>query len=160
MNYYFFLDVGEFLNKKPSDIRSVVVGQAAFIKCPQHTSGNNFIYKWGKTSGGSGTRFITAGSNYIVLENGSLFFSHLKERDVGYINDFHATCGMEANVGKDNRFTWSHVVTLKNVSRKYPKLKLFIELGMSSLYPRLVGQLVIGSEYFFYISAKYRIGNI
>lgn len=127
--------MGEFSERKPSDIRKVVVGQAALIKCPKHTPGNNFVYKWGKISPFSGIRFINAGNNYIVLDNGSLFFSHLKKKDMGYINDFHITCLMEANVGKDNRFSSSHVVKLSNISRKYTKLKRFIELEISSLRP-------------------------
>ena len=115
--------MGEFLDRKPSDIRDVVVGQAAFIKCPKHRAGNNFEYKWGKTSAGSGTWFINLASNYIVLDDGSLFFSHLKETDVAYINNFGIRCGMEANAGNDYRFTWSHIVKLNNISREQcPKL--------------------------------------
>ena len=127
--------MGKFSERKPSDIRKVVVGQAAFINCPKHTPGNNVVYKWGKISPFSGIRFINAGNNYIVLDNGSLFFSHLKKKDLGYINDFRIACMMEANVGKENRFSFSHVVKLSNISRKYIKLQLFIELGKSSLRP-------------------------
>ena len=54
---------------------------------------------------------------------------------MGYINDFHITCLMEVNVGKNNRFSSSHVVKLSNISRKYTKLKRFIELEISSLRP-------------------------
>ena len=129
MNYYFFLDVGEFLDRKPSDARDVVVGQAASIKCPKHQVGNIMKYNWGKTSGSSGTRFINAASNYIVLVDGSLFFSHLKEKDVAYFNNFDVSCGMEVDVGKSYHLTWSHIVKLNNISRKQcPKLKHCIYL--------------------------------
>lgn len=129
MNYYFFLDVGEFLDRKLSDVRDVVVGQAASIKCPKHQVGNIMIYKWGKTSAWSGTKFIKAAYNYIVLVDGSLFFSHLKEKDVAYFNNFDVSCGMEANVRKDDSFTWSHIVKLNKISRKQcPKLKHCIYL--------------------------------
>lgn len=116
-----FTYLGDFVNPSSSeDIRKVVVGQAAFIKCPAHTSGHNFIYKWGKTAIVGGVNFIKSAPNYIVLNDGTLFFSHLKKEDVKYFNIQEARCGMEANAEELNRFKWAHLPTqFRNVSENF-----------------------------------------
>ena len=45
--------------------------------------------------------------NHIVLDDGTLFYSHLTQSDVSQFNSNEWTCGMEAKVGKDNQFTWA-----------------------------------------------------
>ena len=122
--YSYFLDLGEFDKNLPKEINvDLVVGQAHFIKCPKHTKGSNIIYKWGKSSDVSGTKFMESKENYIVLDSGTLFYSHLTQSDVKLFNENEWTCGMEGKVGDNNQFRWAdNVKTVFNVkSSKYPR---------------------------------------
>ncbi len=57
--------------------------------------------------------------NYIVLDNGTLFYSHITQDDVTQFNDHGWLCGMEAKVTVV-KFTWAEKVktTLNVVNSK------------------------------------------
>ena len=48
--------------------------------------------------------------NHIVLDDGTLFYSHLTQDDVSQFNGKEWTCGMEAIVGETNQFRWAENV--------------------------------------------------
>ena len=58
--------------------------------------------------------FINYSPRYIVLNDGTLFFSHLTKDDMSYMNNNKVRCGMETIVENDNRFKWSHIVKMQN----------------------------------------------
>ena len=45
--------------------------------------------------------------NHIVLDDGTLFYSHLTQDDVSQFNSNEWTCGMEAKFGETNQFKWA-----------------------------------------------------
>lgn len=49
--------------------------------------------------------------NYIVLDDGTLFYSHLTNDNVKQFNENKWTCGMEAKVKETNRFKWADKIT-------------------------------------------------
>ncbi|XP_028417506.1 fibronectin type III domain-containing protein-like [Dendronephthya gigantea] len=108
-----FTYAGEFdQTVPPNRTEDVVVGQANFIKCPKHEPGSNVIYKWGKSTAITGTKFLEIRPNYIVLDDGTLFYSHLTEENANQFNKYGWVCGMEAKVGDKNQFGWAeHVIT-------------------------------------------------
>ena len=48
--------------------------------------------------------------NHIVLDDGTLFYSHLTQSDVSQFNSNEWTCGMKAIVGENNQFRWAENV--------------------------------------------------
>ena len=120
--FLYLKDAGEFdRTVPPNRTVNVIVGQANFIKCPKHEPGSNVIYKWGKYSEVSGTRFLDIKPNFIVLDDGTLFYSHITKENADQFNKYGWTCGMEAKVGDKNQFRWAEHIhtTLKIVKSKY-----------------------------------------
>ncbi|XP_028417514.1 contactin-3-like [Dendronephthya gigantea] len=111
---------------------NVIVGQANFIKCPKHELGSHEFYKWGRMSR-EGTKFIRIEPNYIVLDDGTLFYSHLTDKDVKYFNKYKWVCGMEAVVGiVVHRFGWAtNVKTVLNTVKR----------NMTTFGPKIVTSL-------------------
>ena len=117
----YFKDAGEFdRTVPPNRTVNVVVGQANFIKCPKHEPGSNVIYKWGKSTRITGTKFLEIKPNYIVLDDGTLFYSHITKENADQFNKYAWTCGMEAKVDDKIQFGWAEHVqtTLKIVKSK------------------------------------------
>ncbi|CAB4045723.1 Hypothetical predicted protein, partial [Paramuricea clavata] len=48
--------------------------------------------------------------NYIVLDDGTLFYSNLEEDDVTTFNQNAWTCGMEGKVNEESKFRWAENV--------------------------------------------------
>ncbi|XP_028410833.1 contactin-4-like [Dendronephthya gigantea] len=80
-----------------------------------------------------GTKFIRIEPNYIVLDDGTLFYSHLTEKDVKYFNKHKWVCGMEAVVGSVvHRFGWAtKVKTVLNTVKR----------NMTTFGPKIVTSL-------------------
>lgn len=63
--------------------------------------------------------------NHIVLDGGTLFYSHLTQDEVTQFNSNEWTCGMHAEFDETNQFKWAdHVKTqFKIASSKYISFK-------------------------------------
>jgi hypothetical protein len=88
-----------------------VIGQAYYLDCPKHEPGSHIFYKWGKSSEITGAKFMPDKDNYIVLDNGTLFYSHITQDDVTQFNDKEWKCAMEA-AEQGNKFRWAEKVTI------------------------------------------------
>ena len=72
--------MGKFLDKETKTL-DVIVGQFFRLPCPRHSFTRNTVYKWGG-SDFRGSWFYPQNENVMVLEDGTLFFSHVTEEDV------------------------------------------------------------------------------
>jgi len=96
-----------------------VIGQAYYLACPKHEPGRHIFYKWGKSSEASGASFMQDKENYIVLDDGFLFFSNVERGDVTQFNKEGWKCAMEAAVEGNSKFKWSEqTITLNVVDSK------------------------------------------
>ena len=76
--------MGKFFSKDTQSL-NVVIGQQFQIECPEHGLTQHAGYKWGGSDDVTGTWFFIDRPNVLVLSDGTLFFSHIKQDDVDYI---------------------------------------------------------------------------
>ena len=82
----FFLVVGDFLTDKDQDQTVVAtVGKTFALNCPKHAHSQRVTYNWYYKQA-SEQKPLPDSDNYFVANNGTLYFSILRDQDVDFIN--------------------------------------------------------------------------
>lgn len=102
----------------------MIIGQPYRLQCPEHSYSSGCFYKWGKSTVYSGLSHIQEYNNRVLLEDGTLFFSTVQERDVREFNENGEgyMCILECAWSLNDHFTTlSHGILLDGSNGKRRK---------------------------------------
>ncbi len=116
-NSFFCLVVGKFFKTDDTlDEVQVTVGKDLTLTCPPRTLSRNVFYHWGGRRGVTGAWFLPQAKHYMIMEDGTLLFANVKDKDLEYFNVVKngVSCSIESK-GKNKRLAFSQRFLLLEV---------------------------------------------
>ncbi|XP_028410884.1 contactin-5-like [Dendronephthya gigantea] len=116
----YFSIVGRFLrNDEEVEVKEVTVGKDLALTCPPRTLSRNVFYHWGGQRGVTGAWFLPQAKHYMIMNDGTLLFAHVKNEDLEYFNVVKngVSCSIESK-GKSKRFAFSQRFLLSGVGEE------------------------------------------
>lgn len=125
-----FKVAGKFKAGKTEEIRQVTVGRPYRLECPKHSHSSGCLYKWGSRSPRSGLRHLDEYSNRVILEDGTLLFSTIQDRDV---EDFTRgyKCILDCVFPKCQSSIMSHAIIFNATKGKEEKLFRSVRISIN-----------------------------
>ena len=116
----FYLVVGKFFKTdRITEGKDVTVGKDLALTCPPRTLSRNVFFHWGGRQGVTGAWFLPQAKHYMIMENGTLLFANVRDKDLEYFNVVKGgvSCGIESK-GTTKRFAFSQKFLLIEVGGK------------------------------------------